>query len=284
MIRKIYGTAFETANRFLTHDGWAVASHISLSGLMSLFPFFILIAALAGYLGAADLADEVARLLLEAWPVEIAGPIANEVRSVLTVARADALTFGAVLALYFASSGVEALRTGINRAYDAVEWRPWWRLRLESIAVVLVGAFVVLAFALLVVFAPLAWRIAMRVVPELAPLGWPLGFLRIGLALLLALGGLVLVHWVLPPRRPTLAAIWPGIVMTIVLWFLTGVGFGAYLESFSGSYVTMYAGLATAMVALVFLYAMASIFLLGAELNAALVERASPTPASPAHR
>ena len=284
MIRKIYGTAFETANRFLTHDGWAVASHISLSGLMSLFPFFILIAALAGYLGAADLADEVARLLLEAWPVEIAGPIANEVRSVLTVARADALTFGAVLALYFASSGVEALRTGINRAYDAVEWRPWWRLRLESIAVVLVGAFVVLAFALLVVFAPLAWRIAMRVVPELAPLGWPLGFLRIGLALLLALGGLVLVHWVLPPRRPTLAAIWPGIVMTIVLWFLTGVGFGAYLESFSGSYVTMYAGLATAMVALVFLYAMASIFLLGAELNAALVERASPTPASPARR
>lgn len=277
MIRKTYGAAMETVNRFIAHDGWAVASHIALSGLMSLFPFFILIAALAGYLGAADLADEVARLMLEAWPVEVAGPMANEVRSVLTVARADALTVGAVLALYFASSGVEALRTGINRAYDAVEWRPWWRLRMESIGIVLVGAFVVLAFALLVVFAPLAWQIAMRFAPELAPLGWPLSFLRIGLAILLALGGLALVHWVLPPRRPAFGTIWPGIALTLVLWLVSGIAFGAYLESFSGSYVTMYAGLATAMVALVFLYAMAAIFLLGAELNGALVEgRATP--------
>lgn len=284
MIRRSYDAALETVNRFLEHDGWAVASHIALSGLMSLFPFFILIAALAGFMGAADLADEVARLMLQAWPVEVAGPIANEVRSVLTVARADALTFGAVLALYFASSGVEALRTGINRAYGAVEWRQWWRLRLESIAIVLIGALVVLAFALLVVFAPLIWRIAMRFAPELAPLGWPLGFLRIGLALLLALGGLTLAHWVLPPRRPALRAIWPGIVLTLVLWFVTGVAFGAYLESFSGSYVTMYAGLATAMVALVFLYALAAIFLLGAELNAVLVEHAAPTASVPARR
>lgn len=279
MIRKTYAIVAGTVERFLVHDGWAVASHIALSGLMALFPFFILVAALTGYLGAADLADEVARLMLEAWPVEVAAPVANEVRDVLTVARADALTFGAVLALYFASSGVESLRTGINRAYDAVEWRPWWRLRLESIAIVLMGALVVVAFALLVVFAPLAWRLTLRIAPDLAPLAWPLGFLRIGLALLLALGGLILAHWVLPPRRPALSAIWPGIVMTLLLWLVTGVAFGAYLDSFAGSYVTMYAGLATAMVALVFLYAMAAIFLIGAELNAALVEQTAPSSA-----
>ena len=51
------------------------------------------------------------------------------------------LTVGAVFAVYFASSGVESLRIGLNRAYDAVEERrSWLLLRLESIGYVLVGA------------------------------------------------------------------------------------------------------------------------------------------------
>ena len=32
--------------RFIAHDGWAIASHIALSVLMSLFPFLILVTAL----------------------------------------------------------------------------------------------------------------------------------------------------------------------------------------------------------------------------------------------
>ncbi len=50
--------------------------------------------------------------MLEAWPVEVAGPIAAEARNVLTVARTDVLTIGAVAALYFASSGIEACASG----------------------------------------------------------------------------------------------------------------------------------------------------------------------------
>ena len=60
----------------LADDGWAIASHIALSTLMALFPFLIVVTALAGFfLGSKELADEAARLLLEAWPPEVAGPI-----------------------------------------------------------------------------------------------------------------------------------------------------------------------------------------------------------------
>jgi hypothetical protein len=58
----------------------------------------------------------------------------------LTTARGDILTIGAVFALYFASSGIESLRIGLNRAYGLSERRPWWLLRLESIGYVLVAA------------------------------------------------------------------------------------------------------------------------------------------------
>ena len=55
-----------------------------LSTLMSLFPFLIFVTALAGFFGSQDLADEVARLIFSAWPAAVAGPIADEVRDVLT--------------------------------------------------------------------------------------------------------------------------------------------------------------------------------------------------------
>jgi hypothetical protein len=76
-------------------DGWAIASHIALSTLMSLFPFLIFVTALTGFLfGTEELADQVAALLLEAWPKEVAGPIASQITRVLTTAHSGPLTFG----------------------------------------------------------------------------------------------------------------------------------------------------------------------------------------------
>ena len=65
------------------------------------------------------------------------------------------LTLGGVLSFYFASSAIEALRVGLNRAYGLVEKRPWWLLRLQSLGLVLVGSLALLALAFLVVLGPL---------------------------------------------------------------------------------------------------------------------------------
>ena len=81
---------------------------------------------------------------------------------------------------------------------------------------------------------------------------------------------LVLVHKWLPAGRRRLVDLVPGIVVTIALWIVTGVGFGRYLARFAGTYVSTYAGLASAMVALVFLYWTAAIFVYGGELNDAI--------------
>src|SRR5262249_57213195 len=107
---------------------------------MSLSPLLICITALSGFLGTQQVADQVARLLLEAWPREVAGPISSEIASVLTNAHGGLLTVGVALAIYFSSSGVESLRIGLNRAYDELEGRPWWLLRLESSGHVLGGS------------------------------------------------------------------------------------------------------------------------------------------------
>jgi len=84
---------------------------------------------------------------------------------------------------------------------------------------------------------------------------------------------LVLCHKYLPAGRRALRDIAPGVILTFFAWLGFGVAFGAYLARFAGNYVSTYAGLASVMIALVFLYTLGGIFVFGGELNAAIMRR-----------
>ncbi|MFL6931089.1 MAG: YihY/virulence factor BrkB family protein, partial [Xanthobacteraceae bacterium] len=269
-LRRNFQCAIAAFRNFLADDGWAIASHIALSALMSIFPFFLVLTAIAGMVGSKDLADEAARILLEAWPEEVSAPIATEIHAVLTGAHGQVLTVGVLLALYFASSGIESLRIGLNRAYSMIDARPIWLLRLESIGYVIVAAVALLALSFLVVLAPVIWRTALRYVPALEPLSDIITLTRFVVATVLLIVALILVHLWLPAGRRKFKEILPGILVTLILWLATGILFGRYLSDYAFTYSIYYAGLASVMIALVFLYLTACIFIYGGELNAVI--------------
>lgn len=269
----LYRIALDAFYAFNEDDGWAISSHIALSALMALFPFLIFVTALAALFGTKELADETARLLLDAWPREVAGPIASAVHDVLTNLRTDVLTFGVAFAIYFASSGIESLRIGLNRAYGVREKNPWWLMRLESIGYVLVAAFSMIVLAFLIVLGPLIWAGAVKYLPWLAPFQGVVSFIRYVVASTVIIVALVIVHKWLPAGHRNFSEIMPGIFVTLVLWLAAGATFGSYLSEFADTYVTYYASLASAMIALVFLYVSASIFVYGGELNSILSKR-----------
>ena len=281
IIRLCYRVAMDAFYRFNADDGWAIASHIALSTLMSMFPFLILVTAIAGFVGSKNLADEVARLIIAAWPQEVSGGIAGQMHDVLTTARGDVLTVGAVFALYFSSSGIESLRIGLNRAYGLTELRPWWLLRLESIGYVLVGALGLLTLAFLVVLGPLLFRAALAYATWLAPLERHYDVGRFTVAAFVLTVALMILHMWLPAGRRPIERVWPGIVATLALWLACGFVFGRYLSDFSYTYVNYYAGLASAMTALVFLYFTAWIFIYGGELNAAIAREQAAAAKTP---
>jgi membrane protein len=270
-MRFFFRVLYDAIMRFSQDDGWAIASHIALSILTSLFPFLIFVTALASFFGSKGLADDVAHILLQTWPQQVAAPIANEIHNVLTHTRSGLLTISVILAIYFSSSGVEAVRIGLNRAYNVRDSRPWWLLRLESIAYIFVGAFALLTLAFLVVLAPLIWVAVLHFAPGLEPLNHLITFGRFAIASVVLLLALVLAHKFLPAGRRSLRDIAPGILLTFALWIAAGIAFGSFLAEFARNYVTTYAGLASVMIALVFLYMIASIFIFGGELNAAIL-------------
>jgi membrane protein len=276
-LRYVFHVGIDAFYTFLADDGWAIASHIALSSLMALFPFLIVLTSLAGFFGSKELADQAAALMLQIWPKQVAASLSGEIQDVLTTTRGDALTIGAVLAVYFASNGVEALRVALNRAYSVIETRRWYLLRLESIGYTLIAAFTALAMAFLIVLGPLIIEAARRHIPLIVETNEQLlGVARYGVTITALIVALFILHAWVPAGRRRFLQILPGIVFTLVASLVSGIVFGAYLARFANNYVTMYAGLASVIIALVFLYFIAAIFVYGGELNAAIIKSQLP--------
>ncbi len=276
-IRHIFMIGLDAFYTFLADDGWAIASHIALSTLMALFPFLIVLTSLAGFFGSKELADQAAELMLQVWPVQVASALSGEIHDVLTTTRGDALTVGAVLAVYFASNGVESLRVALNRAYAVTEKRRWYWLRLESIGYTLVAAVTALILAFLIILGPLLLEAARRYIPLVVESNERmLTLARYGIAIPAMIVALFILHAWLPSGRRSFMQIMPGIIFTMIASLISGMVFGQYLARFANNYVTMYAGLASVIIALVFLYFIAAIFVYGGELNAAIIKSRLP--------
>src|SRR5437016_2977368 len=125
--------------------------------------------------------------------------------------------------------------------------------------------------AFLILLGPLIFATAVKFANWLAPLEWNFTVARYAIASVALIIALLIAHKWLPAGRRHLHDILPGILATLIMWLAAGVIFGRYLAEFAYTYVTYYAGLASAMIALVFLYLTASIFVYGGELNAAFV-------------
>jgi membrane protein len=165
---------------------------------------------------------------------------------------------------------VEALRTALNRAYRVTESRSIIYRRIQSIIFVIIGAASMLALSFLIVLAPLAWATVMKWFPFIDRFSPQFTLIRYGIAGAVLVIALVIAHLWLPDGKRLLRDVVPGIAVTLALWLLGAGLFGAYLEQFA-DYASTYAGLASVMTALIFLYLVSAMFILGGELNAAMI-------------
>ncbi|WP_068310538.1 YihY/virulence factor BrkB family protein [Polycladidibacter hongkongensis] len=270
LVTYCYRVLADALGHFGQDEGYAVASHVALSTLMALFPFLIFVTSLFGFMGFGSMAVDASSLIFDAWPEQVARPVAQEINAVLTQPRGDLLTFGVIVTLWFSSNGVEAMRVALNRAYRLREVRPWYLCRLQSLATVLLGSLALVVFTVLIVFGPLIWEGLVRWFSVLDQFGYHANILRYGVTSALLVLALLGAHMFLPAGQRRFLDVLPGVVLTLLLWLAGGAIFGAYLARFA-NYVSIYAGLAGVMTALVFMYLCAAAFILGGELNAALL-------------
>ncbi len=257
--------------RLYEHSGFSLAGAVAFSFVVSLFPFCIFLGAIAGVLGGRELANEAISQLFHILPDRVAQGLAPEVEAIMTNSRIDLLTFGAFVALFFATSAIETLRAALNGAYRVRETRPYLLSLLISTVFVLVSAVSMLVLTWGVVVGP---RLAARFEPELTSVllnaSWLGTATRYAISAAVIAMQLVAFHLWLAAGRRSLRQVLPGVALSTFLWLLTAALYSYYLNL--NDYARFYAGLSQLMVALIFFQVTAIIIILGAELNRGLIE------------
>jgi membrane protein len=244
---------------------------VAFSFVVSLFPFCIFLGALAGIFGGRELASQAVDQLFHILPQGVAAGIAPQVEAIMGSTRIDLLTASAGLALFFATNAIETLRAALNGAYRVIEQRPYLFCLLRSMLFVLVSAVSMLVLTWVVVVGPV---VAARFDPSLTQSvlrsTWMAAGLRYAFAAAVIGVQLVAFHLWLPAGRRRIKDVWPGVLLSVILW-LTLAGLYSYYLNFS-DYTRFYAGLSQLMVALIFFQMTAVIVILGAELNRGILE------------
>ena len=252
-------------------SGFAMAGAVAYSFVLSLFPFCIFVGAVAGYFGGEAFAKQGVAQLFEIAPAPVAEALAPEVMAVMGSSRFGLLTVGALIALFFATSAIESLRAALNNAYRQKESRSYFRCLLESSLFVILSAIGVLVLTWGVVVGPeLAARIKPVSLLWLADSSWIAVIVRFAIVIAAIGSQLLAYHLWLAAGDRRLGDVWPGVLLSMVLWVLAARLFGSWLTI--SDYSRFYAGLTQIMSALVFFQVSAIIVILGAELNRGLIE------------
>ena len=248
--------------------GMTFAGHIAFMTLFSLFPFLIFLTTLAAEIGQSEHVSDFITLALGMLPPEVSEAIRPAIETVTSDRRTGLMTVSILTALWATSSGIEALREALNKAYGVEEPRSIWFCRLQSLLFTIVASIGIIIVMLVLVIGPVVWS---YVEPHLR-VPWQWGWFYETLRYLVAIGILYLVvallyRW-LPSRHLPRREILPGAAVTVVLWLGLASLFSFYLQNL-GRFSVTYGSLGGIVITLMFFYISALIFIFGAELNSA---------------
>lgn len=254
------------------NDGFIHAGNLAYLAIFSIFPFFILGAALFSLVGEESERAATINAVLVALPPVVGNVIEPVARDVISARSGWLLWAGALVALWTVGSLVETIRDILRRAYGTRMTHAFWKYRLLS-AGVIVGAVVLLMLSLIAQFLiGAAQEVIQAYFPQLVDRVNDLRLTRIIPALGL-FGSLYLIFYTLTPShyRARRYPKWPGVLLTTVWWILVAILMPIVLRSFF-TYDLTYGSLAGIMIALFFFWLVGLGVVLGAELNAALAE------------
>jgi membrane protein len=258
---------------FMADDCMGLAQQIAFSSLLAFFPAMILLVGLIGLIGAYDELKEFLGVVAPKAVID-AIDIAQKSAAGQKTGASLAFVFGLFGAVWAASGAMNALIKAVNAAYDRIETRPFWKVRLTAIFLVALSGLVLAGMFLLIVFGgPLGEAISRK-----ARLGgafdlfwtlvrWPIAFVAVLLFFSLV--------YYLAPNLDQRSWKWvtPGSVVGAVLWIALSGLFALY-TSFSSSYDKTYGSLAGGIILLLWLNYSAMAILFGAELNSELDRQA----------
>jgi membrane protein len=258
------------------------AAQLAYYFLFALFPFFLVLTTLLGYLPISNLLDRLMDMLGQMLPGEALQLVQDNLHELVSGERGGLLSFGLLAALWTSSSALTAIMDSLNRAYDVEEGRPFWKVRGLAILLTMgLSAFIIVSIVLLT-FGPQigGWIADQMGLGRVFQMAW--NVLRWPVIVGLLIVAMALVYYLAPDVEQQWQWITPGSIVAVLGWLLASLGFSYYVNQF-GSYNATYGSIGAVIVLLTWMYVSGFFVLVGGEINAE-IEHASASGKDPGEK
>jgi len=253
--------------RFQDDEVPAMGAQLTYYLILAFFPFLIFIIAVLSFanLTVQDVVDRIHYIM----PEMSTKTISDAFVEIQASRSGSLLSIGLLVTLWSASNGVSAIIKSLNKAYDAEESRPYWKVKAISLVFTIVLALVLAFVLVMLIFGKV---IGDRLyhwthLPGNIDVLWGIGQYVIPIVVM----GVVFasIYLYIPNIRLKLKDVLPGTLFATFGWIITSVLFSFYVNNFS-NYSKTYGGIGGIIVLLTWLYLSSIIIILGGEINAVL--------------
>ncbi|WP_298091103.1 YihY/virulence factor BrkB family protein [uncultured Sphingomonas sp.] len=270
---------FEVAKRALLGvytDGFIHAGNLAYLALMTVFPFFIVAAAIASLVGQSDETQRAVSSFLHVLPPDVSEILRKPISDVLAARTGSLLWLGGLVGLWTVGSFIETIRDIFHRAYGVRSTAPFWKSRLSSSFVIVCSVVLALLSFLIGGILTAAEQFIYRLLPFAENVAGWVGLSRF-IPGAVMFGALYMLFYSVTPSkyRESACLKWPGALFTAIWWVAMTACLPLVLSQLGG-YDLTYGSLAGVVVMLLFFYLIGLGLVFGAHLNAALAEPPEP--------
>jgi len=258
---------------FIENDGFEHAGYIAFLSMLALFPFVIFFTFILGLIGQTAMGLHLTNTILGSFPKDIGNTISPIIKQITTDPSFGILSLAFLSIIWTASSFVEGLRTILNKIYRVQE-RPRYIFRrflsilefffITSVIISTIFGFIIIPQIVRKINEILAGNdnnVVILWIKIRGVITYLILFLMISL-----------IYYLIPNKKQKMEFIFPGALITLIGWIISGKLFVVYLKHFN-QFNIIYGSLGGVIISLIFFYISSAIFIYGAEFNYYFGER-----------
>lgn len=245
------------------------AASIAFSFFLALFPGIIFLFNLIPYFPVQGIEDEVFYTFQRVLPPDTYDATRSTIADILNNKRSDLLSLGFLLALVFATNGINALISNFNNTVHEIDSRGFFKQQLAAVSLTIVLSFLFLVGLALIIFSStvLNGLLDFFHLDAVEPLF--IETTRLLLMVTIVLVAIALLYNFGPAKTRAWRFISPGSILATILIIITSFGFSYYVSNFA-QYNKLYGSIGTLMIIMLWLYLNAMVLIIGFELNASI--------------
>jgi len=255
-------------HRYFDHHVARDSAALTYYMLFALFPLMIFLSNIVGIMDV-DI-DELMNELQTIMPNNALELLEQYLTYVSNDSSKTLMWFSLIFSIYFPYRATNSLMRSVRKAYGLS--KPERMLRYQA-KVILCTFSLIMTIALSIAASMIGHRV-LSLIDKYFPLNdyfirfWTSSrFVVLGIFVFFVIALL----YAMAQERRSINRIWPGVIISLIMWLLISWLFSLYVEN-AAHYSVIYGSIGTIIVLLIWLYLAATMLIMGAEINRVLLE------------